>query len=184
MAEGGASTPTRRLAVAEFLLHDDGTDTRYELVDGVPVAMTPADGRHLVITSNVYDALAAKLRRPCRAYFGGGVALSDGDDRYRMPDVFVSCTPVPDSYVDQPRLLVEVLSRSTELVDRTDKLDFYKEFPTAEAILFVWQEPRRAQLHLRRDKGWLVTDTVGQGTVEIPPLGVALTLDEIYADLD
>ena len=74
--------------------------------------------RHVAIRSNVSEALAAKLARPCRPYFSGGVALSD-DDRYRMPDVFVSCTPVPESYVDQPRLLVEVFSPSTAREDRT-----------------------------------------------------------------
>lgn len=111
------------------------------------------------------------------------MALSDEDDRYRMPDIFVSCTPVPDSYFAEPRVLVEVLSRSTAGVDRTDKLDFYKEFASAEAVLFVWQEPRRAELHLRRADGWLVTDTTGQGTVEIPSLDLTLTLDEIYAEL-
>lgn len=185
MAEGGTvAAPTGRMTVAEFLEFDDGTDTRYELAGGELVAMSPPNVRHTVIVRNLTRALDRRLSPPCSVFAGGGVAADDEAENYRLPDLFVSCAAFQISYFDQPRLLVEVLSRSTASVDRTDKLDFYKEFPTAEAILFVWQQPRRAELHLRRDEGWLVTDTIGQGTVEIPPLGVALTLDEIYADLD
>ena len=183
MTEGGAATRAGHMTVADFLAFDDGTDTRHELVDGVPVAMNLSAGRHVFITSNVYDTLMAKLPRPCRPLFGGGVAHSHEDDQYRVPDVFVSCTPVPDSYFAEPRLMVEVLSPSTAREDRTAKLDFYKTLASAQAILFVWQDTRRVELHHRREDGWLVTDTIGQGTIALPTLGVELTLDEIYAGL-
>jgi Uma2 family endonuclease len=70
MSEGGAAARAGRMTVADFLAFDDGTDTRYELVDGVPVAMNPPAGRHVFITSNVYDTLMAKLPRPCRPLLG------------------------------------------------------------------------------------------------------------------
>jgi hypothetical protein len=61
------------MTVAEFLEFDDGTDTRYELVDGVPVAMSPPAGRHVFITSNV---LRAPGRLACDGHYRAG------DDRY------------------------------------------------------------------------------------------------------
>lgn len=185
MAEGGTVVaPTRRMTVAEFLEFDDGTGTRHELTAGEPVAMNPPNVRHTVIVRNLFRMLDRSLSPPCSVLVGGGVATDDEAQDYRLPDLFVSCAPLRETYFDQPRLLIEVLSRSTAGVDRTDKLDFYKEFASAEAVLFVRQEPRRAELHLRQEDGWLVTDTIGQGTVEIPSLGLTLTLDEIYADLD
>jgi Uma2 family endonuclease len=183
MARAGIPTADRRMTVAEFLDFDDGTDTRYELVEGRPVAMNPPKGRHVVITSNLVLALGRKLPAPRQPYFGGGVALCDEGDEYRMPDVFVSCTPVPDAYFDQPRLLIEVLSPSTAKEDRTAKLDFYKRFPSVEVVMLAWQDTRRVELHLRRPEGWLVTATIGQGTVAVPSLGLELSLDEIYAGL-
>jgi Uma2 family endonuclease len=97
----------------------------------------------------------------------------------------VTCAPSEGAaYFDRPRLLVEILSRSTAREDRTAKLDFYKSLPSAQAVLFVWQDTRRAELHLRREDGWLVTDTIKQGRVEVAGLGLALTLDDIYAELD
>src|SRR4051794_14959686 len=140
MAKAGSPAAERRMTVAEFLDFDDGTDTRYELVEGRPVAMSPPSGRHVFLTSNLFEAIASKLKRPCRPYFGGGVALSNESDEYRMPDVFVSCTPVPDTYFAEPRLLVEVLSPSTAKEDRTAKLDFYRSFPSTEAVMLAWQD--------------------------------------------
>ena len=49
MAGAGNPAADRRMTVAEFLDFDDGTDTRYELVEGRPVAMNPPKVRHVVI---------------------------------------------------------------------------------------------------------------------------------------
>ena len=59
------------------------------------------------------------------------------------------------------------LSPSTEKEDRTRKLDFYRSFATVEAILFVWQDTRRVELHERTEGGWLVRDMIGGGTVAL-----------------
>jgi len=173
-----------RLTVAEFYDWHDGTDTRYELVHGVPVAMAPPSGRHSVIVNNVQRSLERRLTGSCRAYASGGVALHDAGDECRIPDVFVSCEPVPPRYFSSPRLIVEVLSPSTEKEDRTDKLDFCKSLPSAELVLLVWQDKRRVQLHSREGLRWPAQDLIGTGTVSLATLGLSLSLDEIYAGLD
>jgi Uma2 family endonuclease len=170
------------MTVAEFMQFDDGTDTRYELVRGVPAAMAPPSGLHVEISSRIFRILSRQLAQPCRALSGGGVSLALDDVSYREPDLFVSCEPLPDQIFSQPRLIVEVLSPSTEKEDRSTKLDFYKSFPSCEAILHVWQDRRRAELHLREGASWRVTDTIGAGTVDVPSLGVRLDLDEVYPE--
>jgi Uma2 family endonuclease len=173
-----------RMTVREFLRWEDGTDTRYELVRGVPVAMAPPSGPHAFISRNIHNALTAKLRPPCSSFFGAGVARSEDDDECRLPDVFVSCGPVPERIFAAPRLIVEVLSPSTEKEDRTDKLDFYKSLPSVLAVLLVWQDKRRVQLNARLDDGWLSQDLIGGGRVELTGLEVALTLDAIYEGVE
>jgi Uma2 family endonuclease len=175
-----AGPAPKRMTVAEFLAWDDGTGTRYELVGGRPVAMNPSAEPHVRITMNVYDALARQLRRPCRGYMGGGVWLAEDDETWREPDVFVSCHE-GEGFSRHPRLVVEVLSPSTEREDRTKKLDFYRQFPSLEAVLLVWQDTRRVELHERRPEGWLVRDLIGSGSVAVRELGAELALDEIYA---
>jgi Uma2 family endonuclease len=172
------------MTVAEFYDWHDGTDARYELVRGVPVAMATPTPRHGVLVRNVHDSLTARLRRPCSSWFGMGVARRDSDDECRVPDVFVSCEPLPPRYFTAPRLIVEVLSPSTEKEDRTDKLDFYKSLPSVELVLLVWQDKRRVQLHSREGDRWPAQDLIGTGTAELTTLDLSLSLDEIYAGLD
>ncbi|MEK0083640.1 Uma2 family endonuclease [Benzoatithermus flavus] len=173
----------RGMTVAEFFAWDDGTDTRYELVHGAPVAMNPPLRRHVVITMNLVRALDARLRPPCRAYAGGGVARSDDDDEYRIPDVLVSCVGSGERTFDEPRLVAEVLSSSTEKEDRTAKLDFYRSLPSVEIILLIWQDARRVEAHTRHGEVWEVRSAIGSGAVPLESFDTSLPLDEIYAEV-
>ncbi len=174
----------RRMRVAEFLRWDAGTDTRSELVAGQPVAMAPPSGRHAEIATNILMALNSRLTRPCRALSGAGVARDLEDDECRIPDVFITCERMPEHVFASPRLVVEVLSRSTEKEDRTAKLDFYKSLPSVEAILLVWQDRRRVQLHVREEPRWPAQDFAGAATTLLCEFGVELTLDKICAGID
>ena len=172
--------PARKpMTVADFLEFDDGTDTRYELIGGGPVAMSPPSERHTRIVSAIAASLYSSLRPPCLPYQGGGVSVAPNDTTWRIPDIFVSCV-AGDGYSHQPRLIIEVLSPSTEREDRTAKLDFYKTFSSLEAILFVWQDTRRLELHERGADAWIVKDLIGSGTMHLSDLAIDLGMDEIY----
>ena len=181
MAEPARALP---MIVADFVQWDGRTDTRYELAFGVPLAMAPPSGRHVVIQRNVMRTLDRQVGSPCGVYTGGGVARSKDDDQFRLPDVFVSCEPPPPLFFRQPRLLVEVLSPSTEKEDRTDKLDFYRSLESVEAVLLVWQDKRRVQVVRREPDRWSMQDLVGGGDLSITTLDLRLTLDEIYAGIE
>ena len=94
--------------VAEFLAWDDGTDTRYELVDGDIVAMNPPVALHARMVMELGTALRSRLPRGCAVYAGGGAVLPGDDSNYRIPDLAVSCTPSNEHWVAQSRLVVEI----------------------------------------------------------------------------
>lgn len=112
---------------------------------------------------------------------GGGVGLSEDDRTWREPDVFVSCV-AGDGVTRAPELIVEVLLPSTEKEDRTRKLDFYRRFPSVQAVLLVWQETRRVEVREHDGERWLVRDMIGRGTIVLQDLGLRLELDEVYAE--
>ena len=60
-----AELAEKRMTVAEFLTGDDGTDTRYELIEGLPVPMAPVAPSHSVIVANVTHELKSRLQKPC-----------------------------------------------------------------------------------------------------------------------
>jgi Uma2 family endonuclease len=175
--------PARKpMTVADFLEFDDGTDTRYELVGGAPVALNPPRVAHVEITTRLMRVLLRQLLGPCRPLVGGGLAQMLDASTYRIPDIFVTCsTPSSDAFFDEPRLVIEILSPATYGEDRTAKLDFYKTFASLEAILFVWQDTRRLELHDRTTDAWIVKDLIGSGTMHLRDLAIDVQIDEIYA---
>ena len=176
--------PALRMTVADFVRWDDGTDTRYELAHGAPVAMAPPSGRHAEIMRNIARSLARQLKGPCRELQGAGVARAEEDDQFRIPDLIVTCEPTPPVYFREPRLVVEVLSPSTEKEDRTDKLDLYRSLPSVEAVLLVWQDARRVQLVARdRSAGRCRTWSVAARS-RWRRWTCRLTLDEIYRGIE
>lgn len=148
----------RKTTIAEFLARDDGTETRYELDHGVPVATDPPLVPHARITANVVHTIDRHLegRRPCRALAGAGVVISRDEQSFYVPDVVVTCEePREAPYVEAPRLVVEILSPSTERLDETTEVPAYGRLPTVEEIWLVSAARRWALVWRRSEGGWL-----------------------------
>src|SRR5215216_1828932 len=100
-----AEPAQRSMSADEFLAWDDGTDTRYELVDGGVVAMAPATDAHGSIAGNVWGEIDLRLRNrpPCRAVVEAGIRL-DANNHYKA-DVAATCTPTTGKlYTEEPFL--------------------------------------------------------------------------------
>src|SRR5215467_8903186 len=84
-----------RMTLDEFLRWDDGTDTRYELIDGSPVAMAPPSEAHRILAVRLASRIDAALagQRPCNAQIEPGVVRPDRADSYYVPDIAVTCEP-------------------------------------------------------------------------------------------
>ncbi|GJE70367.1 Uma2 family endonuclease [Methylorubrum podarium] len=157
---------------------------RWELIEGVPVLMSPAKGRHQRIVMNIakhLDDLAE--RRGCGAYPGLAILSEAMDDYAPIPDVVVQCgEPPEDGYTSDPLLVVEVLSPSTLLLDRGRKTEFYQSIPSLAVLLLVHQDEARVEVW-RRAPDWTV-QLAGPGTViELPELGGTLPVSKVYARL-
>ena len=85
-----------------------------------------------------------------------------------------------------PRLIVEVLSKSTEAYDRDTKFDFYKTIPSLLGYLLVSQEKPKVEHFARRDdERWLLTTAKGlDAKLRLPELDIELSLNDIYAKVD
>ena len=86
------------MTVAEFLeWPGDGTDTRYELVDGELRAMAPAADSHNTIVANLAALIWNRIKQtglPCRVVATPGIEPHvRADWNFRIPDLGVTCTP-------------------------------------------------------------------------------------------
>ena len=112
---------------AEYLALEARSPVRHEYIAGEVFAMTGASIRHNIIALNIATALRTHLRgTPCRALMEGVKLYLKKERSYFYPDVMVTCEPrlleldAETQLVDSPALIIEVLSPSTEGIDRRD----------------------------------------------------------------
>src|SRR5579863_9340943 len=124
-----AETALKGMTVDEFLQWEDGTDTRYELLDGVVVAMAPPAPPHGILFARLAGAIDAALRsrRPCVVQGEAGIVRPDRNDTCYIADLAVTCEPPQpnDRLIREPVLIVEILSPSTAAFDRQAKVPDY-----------------------------------------------------------
>jgi Uma2 family endonuclease len=141
------------MTVEEFLYWDDGTDIRYELVAGFLVAIAPPWERHGLLAARLAGRLEGALtgRRACRAIPEAGVLEPDRSDTFFVADIAVTCTSYGRrQYVEDPILLVEILSPSTERHDRRIKIPAYQQIPSVHEMLVVDSGARYLALNRRQ----------------------------------
>lgn len=173
------------MTLEAFLRWDDGTDTRYELIGGFPVAMAPGLEGHGVLALRLGARIDAALagRRPCRAGTEAGILHPDRADMFFVADVGVTCTPPEPrrQSMQDPILLVEILSRSTERHDRRIKVPAYQRIASVQEILLVDSESRYAELHRRQGEQWLIQIIIGDAAViSLASAGIEISMSDLY----
>ncbi len=173
-----------KLTVEAFLEAIAGREGRYELVGGIAYALAGAKEGHNVICSNVLTALVpAGKARGCRTT-SSDTAVRTGPDTVRFPDVVVDCGPPSAGALmaSKPTIIIEVSSPGTAVFDYGAKLLEYQELESVETVLQIESEFALVKVHRRQQGGGWAEETIEAFDVAIPvpPLGVSLTLNEIY----
>jgi Uma2 family endonuclease len=180
-----ATLAPRRMTLAEFLEWDDGSDRRYEMVDGYVVMMAPASEAHGELAAAACGEIRSRLRPPCRVISEAGIVIPDRADTYYIADLAVTCAPRERGrrMLAEPVLIVEVLSPSTSQVDRWRKVADYRSLPSVNEILVLFSDERRVEVQRRTADGWWVEDLIGQAVLKHAACEDPIPLDALYADL-
>ncbi len=114
-------------------------DERWELIDGIPYAMTPAPRiRHQRIAGNFFGEMRNFFRGKSCIPFDAPTDVVLNEDTVVQPDVFVVCDgqKITDENIQgAPDLVVEVTSPSTKLRDRREKREIYQRFGVREYLV-------------------------------------------------
>jgi Uma2 family endonuclease len=181
----------------EYLGLDRASQERYTYLDGDIFMMAGESDAHGDASGNVYATLHAQLKgTPCRARQGNARVRSGPvpkpyqslEGLYSYPDVVVICGEVQhlDEHMDviaNPRVIVEVLSPSTEVFDRGTKFERYKKYnPTLTDYVLVAQGRPLVEHHRRgKDGRWSVRTYKGlDASFRIASIGCTLALADVY----
>ena len=176
------------LSVASFRtwLASRPDEEHWELIEGVPMMMTPPNRRHQRIASNLEALLNAALRHHnpvLAAYHDIGVNVVSAVPYDPEPDVAVireDENPDP-RYAERFYLVAEVLSESDKGVIES-KRDIYRAHPSCTCILLVRQDRMEIVMDRRTDDGWRSQTLNGADELALPDFGLVCPVSDVYRD--
>lgn len=183
--------PTNRMTADEYLKLEESSQVRHEFVDGELYAMTGSTKNHNRICFRMSAKLDSHLSgSPCQVFLHDLKVHVQTANCYYYPDVVAACEPYDGKsiFVEEPRLIIEVLSPSTQHIDRREKRLNYAKIGSLREYIVIHHNKRLIEIHRKESPGvWsserlgnddeLVIKSLPGGTLRI---GVA----DIYADLD
>jgi Uma2 family endonuclease len=170
-----------------FLEWEQRQAERYELIAGEVRLMVGGTIGHNDVTDNIHAALRSRLSgTPCRAR-AVQTRVRTGDDSFVYPDIVVSCSPrrPEELFIDDPVLVVEVLSPSTAPFDQAEKRWVYQAIPTLKQLVLV--SPREAKVEVvsrQADDSWRSVFVTGlEAVLPLDSLDLGLPMAEVYAEI-
>jgi Uma2 family endonuclease len=190
----GLPAEKHRYSIQDYYRIENDSTAKHEFRDGEILAMAGGSPQHALLAANFIGELHVRLKgKPCKPYGSDLRVRIAAHDRTVYPDVSVICGEVqldPDDKAGHtalnPRVVVEVLSPSTEAYDRGDKFAAYREIPSlAEYVLVSHSEPRVETFFRQEDGTWSFASFVGlNAQAKLRALLLEISLSEIYADIE
>ncbi len=173
------------MTVEDYLAAEEQSDVRHEYLGGLVYAMAGKTHDHNRIVGNLYRTLSDHLSgAPCQVYMSDIRVNFDlkRDEYYYYPDLVVTCDKRDDHprFIRFPKLIIEVLSPSTERVDKREKFFAYTTVESLEEYVLVSQDTREVII-ARRVNEWRKEIVSGvDAVVTLASLGCTLPLSAIY----
>ncbi len=185
-----SASPVARLTLDDYLAIDHASDRPLEFHDGEIYPMVATTVDHSIIATNTTHHLANRLDGSnCRV--AAAIRIRATAKNVVYPDIAVFCGSIlraqdaPDSAIN-PKLIVEVLSPSTEGYDHSEKFDIYCQLPTFEEYVLIAQDqPRVHVFHKKSDIQWTLTKYDGlQSNIKLESLGIELAASDIFSGVE
>jgi Uma2 family endonuclease len=171
----------------QYLALEEKAEYKSEYVNGYIFKMAGGTEAHITISFNATKLFADRLRGKCRAYQSDMKVWVEEVGTYFYPDVTVVCGErrfhkVKRDIVENPILLVEVLSQSTKEYDKNDKFFTYQHIESFQEYVLISQNQPAVQQYIRQtDGGWKYKATIGLNSeVYFESVDATLSLQEIY----
>lgn len=172
-----------------YLAWEAGQAEKSEFVAGEVFAMVGVRRVHATVAGNIFAALREHLRgSPCLPFIADMKLRVASVDAFFYPDVMVTCDPGDrraELFIEQPTLVVEVLSDATAAYDRGAKFAAYRQIAMLQEYVLVDIDTRRVEV-FRRQPGneWLLHDYAGEPACHFASVDLTLSLDTVFEDVE
>lgn len=179
----------RRMTVDEYLAFEETAKERHEFLDGRVWDMSGGTYAHDLLSTAIAAELRAVLHgKPCSAA-GPNLRLKSLETGlYTYADALVACDPRFEdkkrTTLLNPRVVVEVLSESSEGYDRGDKFLHYRSIESVQDYVLVSTTARRVEVYTHGANVWELR-IYGEGdTIHLPSLDARLAVDTVYRGVE
>ena len=182
-----ALAPPARIGIDAYLDGETRTEIKHEYLDGEVVAMGGASAKHGLIVTGLGLAIGSHARRKrCQLFMADMKLRVDHADQtyFYYPDLLLACDPQDRDpyYRRHPCLIVEVLSPSTERIDRREKLFAYQTIPSLRECLLV--DPDKRCVGLYRFGAPVRHETYTEGRFRLDCLEAEIAVEDVYLDAE
>jgi Uma2 family endonuclease len=172
----------------EYLKLEELSPIKHEYIQGEIYAMAGASDAHVTVAGNLFALLRNHVRGSgCRVYMSDMKARIESKNIYYYPDVMVTCDERDrafQSFKRYPCLIIEVLSKSTEGLDRGDKFADYQELETLQEYVLINQKRQRVECFRRNAEGlWVLQSYTPGSEVYLASVDFRTSMDAIYEDV-
>jgi Uma2 family endonuclease len=172
------------MSAAEYLDWEPTQEDRYEYWDGEVVAMSGGTRNHNRISLNFSKILDdALINRDCDVYIADVKVQVEPGRKYFYPDVVVTCDQGDDDaqIVQFPCLIIEVLSPSTEAIDRGAKFARYRQFQSLQEYVLVQVDRPKVEVFRRNDRNqWVLSEYDLDDRLLLESIGVEIAIADLY----
>lgn len=176
-----------KISIEEYLEGEKVSQTKHEYVCGAVYAMAGASRNHNRIIINLSSRLHERLIDSGCEVFSSDMKVRVDAETFYYPDVVVSCdSDNNDRYViEEPRLVIEVLSHSTERTDRGEKLFTYRRVPSLQEYVIVAQDRVYTEIYTRLNNEDWATEVFTEidETVNLTSVEFDLNVNDIYRNV-
>lgn len=179
--------PLEKLTLQAFLEWEETQETKNEFYRGEVFAMVGARRSHGRVVGNLVRHVGNALDgTPCQV-FHEGMKVQIAEVAILYPDVFVTCDPADlatESVFRSPKLVVEVLSPSTEDYDRSGKFALYRGLMSMSEYVLINPETRRVESFVRDGAGnFVFHDWSDAPALRLESIGLEVDIAALFAGL-
>ena len=140
------------------------SEVKLEYHSGEIIAMAGAQPAHNIISANLIIELGFCLKgKGCIVFTSDQLIKVEKCDKYTFPDLVIVCkkpiyekSPGGLNALENPEIIIEVLSDSTESYDRLEKFDCYKTIPSFKEYVLVSSKKKKVEVIKRLSEAeWL-----------------------------
>ncbi|MFN7383673.1 MAG: Uma2 family endonuclease [Dolichospermum sp.] len=174
-----------KMTIEEYLAWELNQDIRYDYINGEVFAMTGGTIPHNDIALNLYTSLRPHLRpRGCRINVSDVKVQVTSKGPYFYPDLIVSCHPEDINarkFIQNPKLIVEVLSPGTSGKDREEKFRYYLTIPSLQEYILIDSEKISVERYCRGEgRMWLYYPYTTGDMITLSSIAFEFPIEMLY----